>query len=98
MNALIILNIILAILISFFDLKLWHGGKKSEWIWIRGITGVMGVCWALIYGYLGYAEIIRGPMELQGYHDFVQSTVRPAITITLAILVANTLITLRGKK
>lgn len=95
--SLIIVNFILGVGIGYLNLSEYLKYRNQPWAWIRLITAAMGAIWAIIYTILFFMMYVFMVSEIT-YQEFSTGSIRPAITITLGILLSNILITRRGNK
>ena len=92
---LIIINMILGFAIAYMQFRFWFVVRKKPWAYVRLATGLLGLIWGIIYINIFYIEVIN-PTGAEEYRTFVQSFVRPTILLTLAMMLANVIITRRG--
>ena len=92
--ALLVVNIILGLALGYLQITCWAHIRKQSWAWVRMASGVVGLLWAVIYIVLLYQAIYQPPTNLE-FVTYTLGVSRPAVTVTLAVLLSNVIISKR---
>lgn len=83
-------NLILALILAVSQFKVSRLlPKKSCFRWIKIASGCLGVYWAVVYVYVLFTDPATSPINSV---LFGQIFIRPAITVTLAVMSAGALL------
>lgn len=77
-------NIILALIVVFFQIRFTRKNRGVAWNWLKLLYAIVGTYWAGIYIWVLFAA--PGNYDSQW---FGQVFIRPAFTFTLSVMVAS---------
>lgn len=83
-------NLILALILAVSQFKVSRLLKKGSCFrWIKIVSGVVGIYWAAVYVYVLFTDPATAPIDSV---LFGKIFIRPAITVTLAVMSAGALL------
>jgi hypothetical protein len=83
---LIAVNILIGLAIAYLSFRTGIKQPNSSWHWVNILRGIIGILWTVVY----IVVISNDQYKVTSFFGMI--VVRPAITLTLGLLLANSIL------